>query len=96
MGSAGRLGGGSLQISAGGRSVRSAAVRSALNSPALGSDPAGQITEIQRTRLLGGALGAIEELGYTGATVTQITSRARVSRRTFYELFEVARPVCWL
>ena len=35
-----------------------------------------------------GVVGAIEEYGYARTTVAQITSRARVSRRTFYELFE--------
>ncbi len=49
---------------------------------------AGQLVEIQRSRLLAGAVAAIEELGYAGTTVEHITSRARVSRRTFYELFE--------
>ena len=49
---------------------------------------AGQLVEIQRSRLLAGAVGAIEELGYANTTVEHITSRARVSRRTFYELFE--------
>ncbi len=44
--------------------------------------------EIQRSRLLAGAVGAIDELGYAHTTVARITSRARVSRRTFYELFE--------
>ncbi len=48
----------------------------------------GQLVEIQRSRLLAGAVGAIEELGYANTTVEHITSRARVSRRTFYELFE--------
>jgi AcrR family transcriptional regulator/DNA-binding MarR family transcriptional regulator len=46
-----------------------------------------QVAEIQRSRLLAGAIRAVEELGYADATVAQITSRARVSRRTFYELF---------
>ncbi len=49
---------------------------------------ADQLAEIQRSRLLLGALGAIEEFGYANATVAQITARARVSRRTFYELFD--------
>jgi AcrR family transcriptional regulator/DNA-binding MarR family transcriptional regulator len=53
-----------------------------------GGGPEGRLAEIQRARLLAGALGAIEELGYEQATVAQITTRARVSRRTFYELFE--------
>jgi AcrR family transcriptional regulator len=47
----------------------------------------GQLIEIQRARLIAGAVRAIDELGYTQTTVGQITSRASVSRRTFYELF---------
>jgi AcrR family transcriptional regulator/DNA-binding MarR family transcriptional regulator len=47
-----------------------------------------QVSHIQRARLLAGAVAAIEEHGYTRATVAHITARARVSRRTFYELFE--------
>jgi AcrR family transcriptional regulator len=46
-----------------------------------------QIAEIQRSRLLAGAVRTIEELGYMRTTVAHITRRARVSRRTFYELF---------
>jgi AcrR family transcriptional regulator len=46
-----------------------------------------QVAEIQRSRLLAAAVRAVEELGYTRATVAHITRRARVSRRTFYELF---------
>ena len=54
-----------------------------------------QVAEIQRGRLLAGALGAIEEYGYANATVAAITARSRVSRRTFYELFE-NREACLL
>ena len=46
------------------------------------------VAEIQRSRLLAAAVGAIEEFGYAHATVAQITSRARISRRTFDELFD--------
>jgi AcrR family transcriptional regulator len=46
-----------------------------------------QVLEIQRARLLAGAVHAVDELGYANTTVTEITTRARVSRRTFYELF---------
>jgi AcrR family transcriptional regulator/DNA-binding MarR family transcriptional regulator len=46
-----------------------------------------QVVEIQRTRLLAGALVAVEEYGYADTTVAHITARARISRRTFYELF---------
>jgi AcrR family transcriptional regulator len=46
-----------------------------------------QVVEIQRSRMLAAAARAVEELGYTRATVAHITRRAKVSRRTFYELF---------
>ncbi len=46
-----------------------------------------QLVEIQRSRLIVGAVGAIEELGYAQVTVGHITRRASISRRTFYELF---------
>ena len=38
-------------------------------------------------RLLSAAVRAVDELGYADTTVADITGRARVSRRTFYELF---------
>ncbi len=47
----------------------------------------GQIAEIQRSRLLAAAVAAIDELGYADTAVADVTGRARVSRRTFYELF---------
>ena len=46
-----------------------------------------RLVEIQRARLIAGAVGAIEELGYARTTVGRITARACVSRRTFYEQF---------
>jgi AcrR family transcriptional regulator len=46
-----------------------------------------RVGEIQRSRLLAGALTTIDELGYPRATVGQITARARLSRRTFYQMF---------
>jgi AcrR family transcriptional regulator len=49
--------------------------------------PRTQVAEIQRSRLLAATVAAIQELGYERATVAQITRRAGVSRRTFYELF---------
>jgi AcrR family transcriptional regulator len=53
-----------------------------------GEAPRERVVEIQRSRLLAAALGAIEELGYPRVTVAHIASRARVSRRTFYQLFD--------
>jgi AcrR family transcriptional regulator/DNA-binding MarR family transcriptional regulator len=46
-----------------------------------------RIAEIQRSRLLGAAVVAVDERGYIDTTVADITGRARVSRRTFYEQF---------
>jgi AcrR family transcriptional regulator len=46
-----------------------------------------QIVEIQRSRLLAAAVRAIDELGYANTTVADVTGRARISRRTFYDLF---------
>ncbi len=51
------------------------------------AQPREQVAEIQRSRLLAGAVGAIDEHGYAHTTVGEIATRARVSRRTFYELF---------
>jgi AcrR family transcriptional regulator/DNA-binding MarR family transcriptional regulator len=56
-------------------------------APAQRSVPRRPVTEIQRSRLIAAAVRTVEELGYADTTVAQITSRARVSRRTFYELF---------
>lgn len=58
-----------------------------------GGPPRAQIAEIQRSRLLAGAVRSVEELGYARTTVAHITARARVSRRTFYELF-ASRDEC--
>ncbi len=49
--------------------------------------PREQLVEIQRSRLLAATVRAVDELGYGDTTVSDVTSRARVSRRTFYELF---------
>ncbi|HEY5288354.1 MAG TPA: TetR/AcrR family transcriptional regulator [Solirubrobacteraceae bacterium] len=50
-------------------------------------EPHGLPTEIQRRRLVSAAIRSLDEAGYANTSVAQITSRARVSRRTFYELF---------
>lgn len=57
--------------------------------------PRGQVTEIQRTRMLAATVEAVEEVGYARLTVAQVISRARVSRKTFYDLFE-DREDCFL
>jgi AcrR family transcriptional regulator len=57
--------------------------------------PRGQVTEIQRSRMLTAAVEAVEEVGYARLTVAQVIGRARVSRKTFYDLFE-DREDCFL
>ena len=47
-----------------------------------------QIAEMQRARLISATVLVVDELGWSDTTVAHITSRARVSRRTFYDLFE--------
>jgi AcrR family transcriptional regulator len=49
--------------------------------------PRVQVEEIQRSRLLAAAALVIDEDGYEQTSVQRIAERARVSRRTFYELF---------
>ena len=65
--------------------VRSRPVRGDRDRSKVG--PRGQVAEMQRSRLLAAAVRTVEELGYARATVAHITRRARVSRRTFYDLF---------
>lgn len=57
--------------------------------------PRGQVTEIQRGRMIAAAVDAVEEVGYSGMTVAQVISRARVSRKTFYDVF-ADREDCFL
>jgi AcrR family transcriptional regulator/DNA-binding MarR family transcriptional regulator len=51
--------------------------------------------ESRRVRVLRAAAVAVDERGYGAVTVAHITARAKVSRRTFYELF-VDRDECLL
>src|SRR5580700_5050851 len=57
--------------------------------------PRGQVTEIQRSRMLTAAVRAVEEVGYTRMTVAQVIGRAKVSRKTFYDVF-IDREDCFL
>ncbi len=57
--------------------------------------PRTRIVEVQRTRIVGAAGRIVGEVGYGGMSVARITSRAGVSRRTFYEQFE-DREDCFL
>ena len=49
--------------------------------------PRVHVEEIQRSRLLAAAAAVIDEVGYEQTSVQGSPTRARVSRRTFYELF---------
>ncbi|HWY90049.1 MAG TPA: TetR family transcriptional regulator [Solirubrobacteraceae bacterium] len=53
------------------------------------------VSEIQRSRMLGSAAQLLSQDGYGGLSVSRIVSRARVSRRTFYEVFD-DREDCFL
>jgi AcrR family transcriptional regulator len=63
--------------------------------PGPGGLPRGQVTEIQRTRMLTAAVQTVEEVGYARMTVAQVIGRAKVSRKTFYDVF-VDREDCFL
>jgi AcrR family transcriptional regulator len=54
-----------------------------------------QVTEVQRARMLTATVQVVGELGYERMSVARVTSRAGVSRRTFYDLF-VDREACFL
>jgi AcrR family transcriptional regulator len=54
-----------------------------------------QVSDVQRARMLRAGMEVVGELGYGGMSVARVTSSARVSRRTFYEIFE-DRDDCFL
>ena len=53
------------------------------------------MSEFQRSRLLRAAAAVLSEHGYCGMTATAVIARTRVSRKTFYDLFEDAQD-CYL
>jgi AcrR family transcriptional regulator len=55
----------------------------------------GQVSEIQRIRMLAAAVDVVEDVGYARMTVARIIARARVSRKTFYDVF-ADREDCFL
>ena len=54
-----------------------------------------QVNEIQRARLVAATFDSVHELGYARTTVAEIIDRARVSRKTFYDIF-LDREDCFL
>jgi AcrR family transcriptional regulator/DNA-binding MarR family transcriptional regulator len=73
------------------RGVKRGAVRGGALLPRTGVDG----VEYRRALLLRAAAAAVDEHGYGRVTVAHITERAKISRRTFYELF-VDREQCLL
>jgi AcrR family transcriptional regulator/predicted transcriptional regulator len=57
--------------------------------------PRGHVTEVQRNRVLAATVEVVTEIGYARMTVAQIIARARVSRKTFYDVF-ADREDCFL
>jgi AcrR family transcriptional regulator len=57
--------------------------------------PAAVVSQVQRERLLEAMVIVAAESGYQEASVERILAQARVSRRTFYDLFE-DREDCFL
>jgi len=49
--------------------------------------PRAQVAELQRARLLAALVESVEEDGYECLTVNKVIARARVSRKTFYDVF---------
>ncbi len=54
-----------------------------------------EVSDFQRARMLRSAVAVVSEHGYGRMSVARITDRARVSRRTFYEVF-ADREDCFL
>jgi AcrR family transcriptional regulator len=76
---------------ANGHTTRTVSVKATVRRRGVGvgkqSAARGQVSGMQRARLIGAAVPVVDELGWSSVTVADIASRARVSRRTFYDLF---------
>jgi AcrR family transcriptional regulator len=67
--------------------------------PALASGrngpPRREVVDIQRARIIAAAIDTVEDRGYADMTVAAVVERARVSRKTFYEIFS-NRDECFM
>jgi AcrR family transcriptional regulator len=54
-----------------------------------------EVNDFQRVRIVRAMVEVSAEVGYMGASLALVVTRARMSRRTFYELFE-DRQDCFL
>ncbi len=62
-------------------------VRKGASGRKRGRSARGPVSQMQRARLIAAAVPVVDEVGWSAVTVAQIAARARVSRRTFYDLF---------
>lgn len=60
-----------------------------------GPNGRGRVADFQRARMLAAAIETVDEFGYAGMTIGRVTAVARVSRKTFYEVF-ADREDCFL
>jgi AcrR family transcriptional regulator len=49
--------------------------------------PRREVMDIQRARIVAAAIDTVEDRGYADMTVAAVIARARVSRKTFYDIF---------
>jgi AcrR family transcriptional regulator len=56
-------------------------------APEVGGTARGQVSEVQRARMLAAMTDACAERGAPNVTISYVVARAGVSRRTYYELF---------
>ena len=75
--------------------TRSSQRRPGVRQAVLPRHGSAQVAEVQRSRILGAAVAVVSAYGYPKMTVSRVTGRAGVSRRTFYDLFE-DRDDCFL
>jgi AcrR family transcriptional regulator len=57
--------------------------------------PRREVVDIQRARIVAAAIDTVEDRGYADMTVAAVVERARVSRKTFYEIFS-NRDECFM
>src|SRR5665213_1232067 len=63
--------------------------------PVLNGAASTRMSELQRARLLTAAVQVVSEVGYRGMSTARVSTRAGVSRKTFYDLF-IDREDCFL
>jgi AcrR family transcriptional regulator len=57
-------------------------------TPEHGSQSRTRVADYQRARMLTAVIETVDEVGYAGLTVGRVVANARVSRKTFYEMFD--------